>query len=211
MGAQAATESRLHAVEQHLGEPLDPSYREFLECAGGWPAVIQTVDLFGPEELLGNERFRQAQEMAGYLEDEVLEKSRVRREDLLPMAASPVDRHLFVMTRKSAPQPGAVSWFDSDEVDRFPSSDEFFLAMMDYNREEIQAVRRSPKNSGFVGQPCWTGTRSIGSTPRGTAVTLLGIEAPLQGSSAIRTCLRVRLHPRLQWSGSRPSRRRLRT
>ncbi len=141
-----ATESQLRAVEEHLGEPLDPSYREFLECAGGWPAFLQTVDLFGPEELLGNERFRHAQEMVGYLEDEVLKKSPVSKEDLLPIAASPVDRHLFVMTRKSASKPGVVIWFDGDEVDRFPSFDEFFLAMMDYNREEIQALRGSPKN-----------------------------------------------------------------
>ncbi len=62
------------------------------------------------------------------------------------LAASPVDRHLFVMTRKSAPQPGVVVWFDGAEVDRFPSFDEFFLAMMDYNREEIQALRGSPKS-----------------------------------------------------------------
>ena len=141
-----ATEPQLKAVERHLGEPLAARYREFLECAGGWPAFLQTVDLFGPEELLGNERFRHAQEMVGYLEDEVLKKSHVRREDLLPIAASPVDRHLFVMTRKSAPKPGVVIWFDGSEVDRFPSFDEFFLAMMDYNREEIQALRGSPKN-----------------------------------------------------------------
>ncbi len=84
--------------------------------------------------------------MVGYLEDEVLKKSDLRREDLLPFAASPVDRHLFVMTRKSAPHPGTVIWFDGSEVDRFPSFDEFFLAMMDYNREEIQALRGSPRN-----------------------------------------------------------------
>jgi hypothetical protein len=136
-----ATESQLRAVEQHLGEPLDSGYREFLECAGGWPAFLQSVDLFGPEELLGNERFRHAQEMVGYLEDEVLKKSHVRKQDLLPIAASSVDRHLFVMTRKSAPQPVVVIWFDGYEVDRFPSFDELFLALMDYNREEIQALR----------------------------------------------------------------------
>jgi hypothetical protein len=39
-----------------------------------------------------------------------------------------------------------VIWFDGNEVDWFPSFDECFLAMMDYNREEIQALRRSPKN-----------------------------------------------------------------
>ena len=141
-----AAESQLRAVEKHLGEPLDPTYRQFLECAGGWPAFLQTVDLFGPEELLGNERFRHAQDMVGYLEDVVLEKARVRQEDLLPIAASPVDRHLFVMTRRSAPQPGVVIWLDGDEVDRFPSFDEFFLAMMDYNRAEIQALRGGPKS-----------------------------------------------------------------
>ena len=140
-----AGESQLRAVEEHLGEPLDPTYREFLECAGGWPAFLQSVDLFGPEELLGNERFRHAQEMVGYLEDDILKKSGVRTKDLLPVGASSVDRHLFVMTRKSAPRPRVVIWFDGYEVDRFPSFDEFFLAMMDYNREEIEALRGSPK------------------------------------------------------------------
>jgi hypothetical protein len=39
-----------------------------------------------------------------------------------------------------------VIWFDGNEVDWFPSFDECFLAMMDYNCEEIQALRRNPTN-----------------------------------------------------------------
>lgn len=139
----AATESQLREVERHLGEPLDPDHRTFLKCAGGWPAFFQTVDLFGPEELLGRERFRHAMEMLSYVEEDVLKASRVRREQVLPIAASAVDLDLFVMTRRSSPQPGIVIWFAGSEVDRFPSFDEFFLAMMDYNRHEIQALSKT--------------------------------------------------------------------
>jgi SMI1/KNR4 family protein SUKH-1 len=138
----AATEAQLREVERHLGAPLDPGYRGFLECAGGWPAFFQSVDLFGPEELLGNETFKHATKKLGYIEDEALKQSGVRREELLPIAASSVDLDLHVMTRKPSSRPGSIIWFAGGEVDRFPSFDEYFLAMMDYNRHEIDALRK---------------------------------------------------------------------
>jgi hypothetical protein len=137
----AAREEKLEAVERHLGEPLDPRYREFLRYAGGWPAFYQTVDLFGPDDLLGGDRFRHATEMLGYVEDRVLRSAGVSKASLLPIAASPVDLDLFVMPRMLAPQPGTVIWLAGDVVDRFPSFDEYFLAMMDYNRAEVEALR----------------------------------------------------------------------
>jgi len=139
----AADEEKLQAVERLLGEPLDPQYREFLSYAGGWPAFYQTVDLFGPDDLLGGDRSRHANEMLSYLEDTVLEAAVVRREDLLPIAASPVDLDLFVMTRRSSQTPGVAIWFAGYEVDRFPSFEEYFLAMMDYNRAEVEALRKA--------------------------------------------------------------------
>jgi hypothetical protein len=138
----AASQERLREVEAHLGEALDPSYRDFLRHADGWPAFYQTVDLFGSDDLLGGDRFRHAEEMLGYAEDEQ-HAGRGLRRDLLPIAASPVDLDLFVMTRRSSPQPGTVIWLAGSEIDRFPGFDEYFLAMIDYNRTEVQSLQAS--------------------------------------------------------------------
>ncbi|MGH9139338.1 MAG: SMI1/KNR4 family protein [Acidimicrobiales bacterium] len=143
----AATAAQLEAVEDALGEPFDPSYRTFLEHAGGWPAFWQTVDLFGPDDLLGGERFKHACEMLSYVEDNVLDDGGLRRSGLLPIAASPVDLDLFVMTRRSSPSPGGVVWLAGAEVDRWSSFDEFFLAMVDYNRLELQQLQGSAGGS----------------------------------------------------------------
>jgi hypothetical protein len=137
----AATPAQLEAVEAALGEPLDPGYRDFLEHAGGWPAFWQTVDLFGPEDLLGGERFRHATEMLTYVEVDVLTAGGLSRTDLLPIAASPVDLDLFLMMRRSSPSPGVVVWVAGSEVDRFPTFEDFFLAMVDYNRLELEHLK----------------------------------------------------------------------
>jgi len=139
--AVAATEAELASVEAHMGESLAPSHRDFLLHAYGWSAVHQTVDLFGSADLRGGPRFVHATEMLGYVEDEVLDAGNLRRADLLPIAASPVDLELFVITRRSAATPGVVVWFAGAEIDRFPTFDEYMLAMLDYTRLEIQALQ----------------------------------------------------------------------
>jgi len=139
--AVAATEAELAAVEAHIGESLDPSHRDFLLHADGWAAVYQTVDLFGSADLRGGPRFVHATEMLGYIDDDVLEAGDLRRADLLPIAASPVDLELFVITRRSAAMPGVVVWLAGAEIDRFPNFEEYMLATLDYNRLEIQALQ----------------------------------------------------------------------
>lgn len=138
--AVAATETKLKSVEAYLGEALDPAYRAFLLHADGWPAFYQTVDLFGSEDLMGNDRQHHATEMLSHVEESVLTFGGLRREELLPIAASPVDLDLFVMTSRLAAQPGMVVWLAGSEIDRFPSYDEYFLAMVDYNRLEVQRL-----------------------------------------------------------------------
>lgn len=137
----AATAEQLAAVEGVLGEPLDPMYRNFLEHAGGWPSFWQGVDLFGPEELLGGEHFRHAIEVLSVLDDFIFESAGLSRSDLLPIAASRLDMDVFVMTRCSTFSPGIVVWLAGSEVERWPNFEEFFLAMMDYNRLELQEVQ----------------------------------------------------------------------
>jgi len=139
----AATEASLVEVGRQIGEPLDASYREFLMHADGWPAFYQTVDLFGSDDLLGGPKFEHATEMMSYVESEVLAAGGLQRDELLPIAASPVDLDLFVMTRRSAVEPGVVIWLAGSEVDRFPTFEEYYLAMVDYNRLEVRRLSGS--------------------------------------------------------------------
>jgi len=141
--AVAATEAKLRTVEAHIGEALDPSYRAFLLHADGWPAFYQTIDLFGSDDLMGGPRFEHAVEMLNYVEDEVFIVSGLVRGDLLPIAASQADLDLFVIARGSATRPGVVVWLAGYEIDRFPSFDEYMLAMVDYNRLEVQNLQAS--------------------------------------------------------------------
>jgi hypothetical protein len=141
--AVAATDARLGAVEAHFGEALDPGYRAFLQHADGWPAFYQTIDLFGSDDLLGGPRFAHAATMLKYVEDDVFIASKIRRDGVVPIAASPVDLDLFVMTRTSYDRPGVVLWLAGVEVDRFSSFEEFFLAITDYNRLEVERLQRS--------------------------------------------------------------------
>lgn len=141
--AVAASETRLAEVEAHLGEALDPTFRAFLLCADGWLAFYQTVDLFGSDDLLGSNRFHYATKMLGYVAETVLTQGGLRREELLPIAVSAADLDLFVMTSGSASRPGTVIWLAGSEVDRFAGFEEFFLAMVDYNRLEVQHLQAS--------------------------------------------------------------------
>jgi SMI1 / KNR4 family (SUKH-1) len=139
--AVAATETKIRAVEANLGEALDPAYRAFLLHADGWPAFYQSVDLFGSDDLMGGDRLHRATDMLSSIEDGVLAAGNLRKEELLPIAASSVDLDLFVMMRQKASKPGIVVWLAGYEIDRFLNFEEYFLAMVDYNRLEMQNLR----------------------------------------------------------------------
>lgn len=136
-----ASEEELATLEQSLGERLDPRYREFLSYAGGWPAFHQMIDLFGPRDLAGGERLANATRLLSYIEPIVFESSGLRRQDLLPIAASREDLDVFAIARRSAPEPGIVVWFAGTEIERYPNFDEYYLATMDYARQELEQLR----------------------------------------------------------------------
>ena len=137
----AATSEQLAAIEIKLGEPLDPIYCSFLEVAGGWRSVYQMVDLFGPEDLLRGEASDRARRQLAYLDDEVLQSSGVRRDDLLPIACSSDSKTLFVLGLGRSSIPGRIVWFHGVEVDRFTSFLEFFTSLIEYNRLEVGDLR----------------------------------------------------------------------
>lgn len=136
----AASEAQLRAVEATLAGPLDPAHRAFLATADGWRGFFQTIDLFGTQDFLGGPRWARATELLGYLTDDVLAAAGFQRADVLPIAVSTVEIDLFVLGLPSSHTPGVVVWFAGAEVERFASFDEFFAAMVDYNRREVQEL-----------------------------------------------------------------------
>ena len=137
-----ATEDEIKAVEARIGERLDESYRTFLSLAGGWVAFYQMVDLFGCADLIGGPRFNRGQELMRGLGEREYRQMGFSANDLLPIAASTEEVELFVMARRHTRAPGQVIWLAESVVDVFPSFDEYFLAMMDYNRREYSALLR---------------------------------------------------------------------
>lgn len=136
----AAAEKDVKEAEAALGHSLDVRYGNFLRAANGWPCFYQSVDLFGTQELLGSKAMQSATAMLEEIVPEALEKSFLRHVDLLPIAVSRDDKDLFVMSRPDSNRPGVVIWFAGAEVERFPDFDEFFLAMIDYNRLRYQRL-----------------------------------------------------------------------
>ena len=75
------------------------------------------------------------------IDDDVLKESGVVRQELLPIAVTEFDKDLFVLCLPNSSRPGEIIWFAGEEIDRFKNFDEYFLAMVDYNREEILALK----------------------------------------------------------------------
>jgi len=139
----AATEEQLAAVESHLGYELNASYKDFLRCTNGWKGFYQTVNLFGTGDLMGSNLMNYARKMLYVLDDcGALKSLGFSKEELLPIAATIEDTDLFLMAHPASHQPGIVIWFAGEEIDRYPSFEEYFLAMADYSRLEIETINK---------------------------------------------------------------------
>ncbi|MFC0236621.1 SMI1/KNR4 family protein [Fictibacillus phosphorivorans] len=136
-----ATEKSLQDLEEELGYKLDFTYRSFLQHANGWKGFYQTVDLFGTEELKDPTKNEYAERLLTVIDDQVLKESGVIRSELLPIAATEYDKDLFVLCLPNSAKPGEILWFAGEEIDRFEDFSEFFLSMIEYNREEVLALK----------------------------------------------------------------------
>lgn len=139
----AATKQEITDCERYLGFKIDSQYADFLMHANGWHGFIQATDLFGTTDLAGGERMRKAVEILSYLEENVIKQAGVERDEVLPIALSPLDLDLFVITKPSTTQPGTVIWFAGYEIQRFADFQNFFLAMIDYNLLAIKELKRA--------------------------------------------------------------------
>ncbi|QWH38022.1 SMI1/KNR4 family protein [Bacillus mycoides] len=136
-----ASEEYVYALEQELGYKLDLIYRDFLQHANGWKGFYQTVDLFSIEQLKKSAIMDHAQMLLTVIDDDVLKENGVLRQELLPIAVSELDKDLFVLCLPNSRRPGEIIWFAGEKIDRFENFEEYFLAIVDYNREEILALK----------------------------------------------------------------------
>jgi len=64
---------------------------------------------------------------------------------VLPIAASGLQADMFLLGRPWSRWPGSVTWYTGEMIERFPDFDEFFLAMLDYNRLDIDYLEEAAR------------------------------------------------------------------
>lgn len=138
----AASEESLVELEQSLGFSLDPLFRRFLCYANGWRGLFQSNCVFGVSDYDGSSEFKRATELLNTLEP-LQEVCGISREDCFPIGVSTDGSDVFVIEKQAVSKDGGrVFWLAGQLVDAFTNFDEFFLAMVDYNREEATALSR---------------------------------------------------------------------
>lgn len=135
-----ATEAELASTEAALGINLPAGYREFLAYANGWQAYWHGVDLYGTPELEGDEA-RSAREMMRLVEPGLSAIGLVS-DQVLAIGVNRDGIDVFVIELETGKAPGRVHWIAGAEVQAFPDFSEFYLAMLDYSRLDIEWLRK---------------------------------------------------------------------
>ena len=140
----AAQMKEILSVQKKLDVKFSEEYTEFLQYANGWKALYQLVDLFGTRDF-DSESMEYARKL---LNTEMANDKSLDRWGglLLPIAVSRTDKDLFVMVLAEGEQYGQVIWLAGGEVERFASFCEFFDAMIEYNKEELEDMTGEAMN-----------------------------------------------------------------
>jgi len=125
----AATEADIMSVEDFLGHTLDNNYKQFLKLRNGWRDFFHSSDLFGTIEL----KSRQDLDSSSiWVESLVFKEVGISIEELLPISISKHTHDVFFMARPFSRNSGKIFWFCEEEIDRYESFDDYFMAMSTY-------------------------------------------------------------------------------
>jgi SMI1 / KNR4 family (SUKH-1) len=137
-----AIEDDLRTTERELGFPLDPRYRRFLRHANGWRAFVQATDLFGTDQLRGAFPMELAREMIAAVDDDLIkEHTGFDLGGVLPIGASDENTRMWLLGVPGSHRAGQVLDFMGSDFMMYPDFDEFFLAMLDDNRLELERLQ----------------------------------------------------------------------
>src|SRR3990172_5973990 len=131
----AATEDAIRSVEAQIGN-LPTDYRSFLLCANGWDAFCMDRDLFALSDLVAGPRMVRAGELLATLTP-LEDLCGLSEDEVLPIGLAQQDIDLFVISRAPGATLGKVYWLAGQLVEQYQSFSEFFLAMVDYSRRDI--------------------------------------------------------------------------
>ncbi|EPJ5422476.1 SMI1/KNR4 family protein, partial [Acinetobacter baumannii] len=95
-------------------------------------------------DLIEGEKKQYALDLLNIIDITYLSKKGIRRTDLMPIAATLIDKDIFLIGKPNSSIAGEVIWYAGEEIEIFKNFNEFFLAMIDYNIEEINDLK-----SGF--------------------------------------------------------------
>ncbi|MDV7459835.1 SMI1/KNR4 family protein [Acinetobacter baumannii] len=137
----AATIDDIIKTEIILGEEIDKFYKSFLLYANGWKGFYQYVDLFGLTDLIEGEKKKYALDLLNIIDITYLSKKGICRTDLMPIAATLIDKDIFLIGKPNSSIAGEVIWYAGEEIEIFKNFNEFFLAMIDYNIEEVNDLK----------------------------------------------------------------------
>jgi hypothetical protein len=136
-----ASEEQLLSLEMWLGYDLDPQHKDFLRHANGWRGLMQDIDVLSIEDLVGGPRAGHVAELVESL-DPIEALCGLSKNDMLPIAVASTGIDVMMMARPHTGTPGQVMWFAGGLIDTFAGFDEWFLAMVDHNREEYQRLAK---------------------------------------------------------------------
>ena len=125
-------------AQDKLQIKISQDYIDFLLCANGWKCFYQLVDLFGTKDF-DTENMSLAKMLLN-TELEYDESLNDIKEYLFPIAVSQTDKDLFVMVLKEGREYGQIIWLAGWEIERFFSFSDFFEAMIEYNKEELEDI-----------------------------------------------------------------------
>lgn len=133
-----ATNDEINFAETLLGVELDKSYKEFLKRANGWKGIMLNINIFGTNELIDNNIQNKAFEFLKIIEEDVLIPNfSCKAHDLIPIAMTFTDKDIFVMSKSSSNMYGKVIWLAGEVVDIFNNFEEFFLSIIEYNKQDL--------------------------------------------------------------------------
>lgn len=141
---EAAEVSEVLLSQEKLQIKLSQDYIDFLLCANGWKCFYQLVDLFGTKDFEA-----ESMSLAKMLLNTELENDKSLndiKEYLFPIAVSRTDKDLFVMVLIEGREYGQIIWLAGGEIERFLSFSDFFEAMIEYNKEELEDILDAKKD-----------------------------------------------------------------
>lgn len=135
----AASVDQIRTLEARLGGSLDPQYREFLLHTNGWRAFMQNIDVFSLGDFVGGPSAERAIELVESLEPLAVVCG-LGKHELLPIAVSSDGIDVILMAKPETECAGTIFWLAGGLIETFVGFDEWFLAMVDYNRGEYQRL-----------------------------------------------------------------------